>query len=421
MKQTKSKRIILFLFTVIFLLSFTISANAEESTTPNQPLGTRASLSYSVNLYSDMFDELNAKYYDLVKYLTDDPAFDTYNSGQVRFRSALDSAELTLFNVTIGYVDYQTPQTNLENAYKDFEETYNKFVLDNYDSFDNVNSLTDGLFGVSESLWDTIGFTIKSATVGGAGGLIPGVTSYSSDDIEDFANSFTAVTKTVAYMLLVILFGVNIMETSLQFELFTLRGGVKVFGRLLIAKFWVDLAISICIATLNIINSIGSAIITQTEIAEIFKSVPEYETNSGLWIIGPVIDFFNAIMFSFPLTIMALTVIVVIIIISIKLVIRTFELVCLVTLSPIFFATLIGEHTQSYFKKFFGSFLSVAANIVFIAIVYAVGSVWLVEIDTTVTNNLWTYTLFILPKIIILIAIAVCICKPPKCLTSLVD
>ena len=86
--------------------------------------------------------------------------------------------------------------------------------------------------------------------------------STSSDSIRTIADSVAGVTKTFAYAIAVILFGVNITTTALQNEILTLRGGIKVFARVILVKIWIDLAIPICMYTLGIVNSLARQVLT---------------------------------------------------------------------------------------------------------------------------------------------------------------
>ena len=61
---------------------------------------------------------------------------------------------------------------------------------------------------------------------------------------------------------------------------------------------------------------------------------------------------------------------VVFVIVYIKLIIRSLELGMLSVVSPVFFACSVGEATMPYFKKFLTAFLSVSAEIIFMALVY---------------------------------------------------
>lgn len=261
--------------------------------------------------------------------------------------------------------------------------------------------------------------------------------SWTSNDIEGIANIISSVMKTFAYAIACILFGINVTTTSLQYEILTLRGGVKVFARVLLVKIWIDLAIPICMYVLNIINSLAVQIFkmfTITNGSPIFQISDlvkfDVDTDNGIleWIIKAaesIINFFANFICKMPA--LAIIVILVICIVSvlIKIIARAFELTALVAVSPLFFASLVGEETKQYFKKFISAFLSTAGYIVFMAIVYVVASKWIQQCTsaTLVQNpgDLVLSVLNLLPKTLIIIACCRIMKKPPKVLTSLFD
>ena len=137
---------------------------------------------------------------------------------------------------------------------------------------------------------------------------------------------------------------------------------------------------------------------------------------------------FNAIIefiTGFPSLILIIIMIVCIVLVIIKLVARCFELTCLVSLSPIFFATLVGEESKRYFRKFMSAFLSTAGYIAYVAIVYAVGTRWVAQAtEPNLVSSLAQLFLPIistLPRAIIIIACCRVMVKPPKVLLSLTD
>ena len=207
--------------------------------------------------------------------------------------------------------------------------------------------------------------------------------STSSDSIRSIADSIAGVTKTFAYAVAVILFGVNITTTALQNEILTLRGGIKVFARVILVKIWIDLAIPICMYTLGIVNSLARQVLTtlSSSNGNVFSNLSINSSSSSGWgaILKMVTRIFNAIVeliTGFPSLILILIMVVCIILVIIKLVARCFELTCLVSLSPIFFATLVGEESKRYFRRFMSAFLSTSGYIAYVAIVYAVGTRW---------------------------------------------
>ena len=316
------------------------------------------------------------------------------------------------------------------------EEDYKRTASENpaVNAINNSKSLTN-------RLWSLLGGVILDFGSGNSSASNFLGISVSSSSIEQTANKLSSIFKTLAYAVAVILFGVNITTTSLQNEILTLRGGVKVFARVILVKIWIDLAIPICIYVINIFNSITSQILTQFNVSSsgniitnIFTNDFVYNTSntsSGLEVIvGYIKSIFEAIkiiLTGSPIIILFLVIAVCIVIVMVKMVARVFELTCLVAVSPVFFATLVGEESKRYFRKFISAFLSTAGYIVFVSITYIIATSWVaqstpntfVTFDPTV--NLVGNFINVLPKAIIIIACCRVVVKPPKVLTSLLD
>ena len=256
--------------------------------------------------------------------------------------------------------------------------------------------------------------------------------STSSDSIRSIADSVAGVTKTFAYAIAVILFGVNITTTALQNEILTLRGGIKVFARVILVKIWIDLAIPICMYALGIVNSLARQILTtlSSGSGSVFGNSSINSSSASGWgaILKMVTRIFNTIVefiTGFPSLILIIIMIVCIVLVIIKLVARCFELTCLVSLSPIFFATLVGEESKRYFRRFMSAFLSTSGYIAYVAIVYAVGTRWVAQATepnlATSLSALFLPIISTLPRAIIIIACCRVMVKPPKVLLSLTD
>lgn len=256
--------------------------------------------------------------------------------------------------------------------------------------------------------------------------------STSTDSIQEIADAVSSVTKTFAYALAVILFGVNITTTALQNEILTLRGGIKVFGRVILVKFWIDLAIPICIFALNIVNSLAAQIlnILTSSASNVFGTTRISQSSVSSWpaivaLVQKIIRFLAELVTGFPSMIIIIVMGVCIVLVIIKLVARCFELTCLVSISPVFFATLVGEETKRYFRKFMSAFLSTAAYIAYVAIVYAVATKWIMDTNNpNINDSLKSLVLPItsmLPRAIIIVACCRVMVKPPKVLLSLAD
>ena len=286
--------------------------------------------------------------------------------------------------------------------------------------------------GIVNYLWTQLRVIVSDIGFGsGTTNRFLGITT-SSESIRTIADSISGVTKTFAYAIAVILFGVNITTTALQNEILTLRGGIKVFARVILVKIWIDLAIPICMYTLGIVNSLARQILTTLSASggSVFGNSSINSSSASGWgaILKMVTRIFNAIIefiTGFPSLILIIIMIVCIVLVIIKLVARCFELTCLVSLSPIFFATLVGEESKRYFRKFMSAFLTTAGYIAYVAIVYAVGTRWVAQATepnlVTSLSSLFLPIISTLPRAIIIIACCRVMVKPPKVLLSLTD
>jgi len=285
---------------------------------------------------------------------------------------------------------------------------------------------------VVNQLWRMLSFLISSVGLGsGVADPFLGITT-SLDSIQNIANAIAGVTKTFAYAIAVILFGVNITTTALQNEILTLRGGIKVFARVILVKIWIDIAIPVCMLILKIVNDLAGQILTMLAAGagNIFDNTSVNNDSNNIWdpilkIISGIFNMLRDVITGFPTFLLICVMLVCIIIVIIKLVSRCFELTCLVSLSPVFFATLVGEESKRYFRRFISAFLSTAGYIAYVAIVYAVGTKWIADATSPDVKNsllsLFMPLMATLPRAIIVIACCRVMVKPPKVLLSLTD
>lgn len=318
-------------------------------------------------------------------------------------------------------------------------DNLNSFILDLRASFQASRNNGSGMSGaISDSggivnyLWSKLKGIISDVGFGtGNTERFLGI-STSPSEIEAIANSISSVTKTFAYAIAVILFGINITTTALQNEILTLRGGIKVLARVVLVKIWIDLAIPICMYILNIINSLAGQILSTLSSSNnsVFNNGNINGAKNDAWtailrLVTRIVNFLIEVVTGLPSLILIIVMIVCIVLVIIKLVARCFELTCLVSLSPIFFATLVGEESKRYFRRFISAFLTTSGYIAYVAIVYAVGSRWVAQASTpnlaTSLSSLFLPIISTLPRAIIIIACCRVMVKPPKVLLSLTD
>ena len=330
-----------------------------------------------------------------------------------------------------------------QNLYDQISAQYNElndisseiralYSMAKFESEDQIGNVLSDSAGLVNLLWTTLRNAIYFFGTGtGSSNSFLGI-SISSDSIKQIADAVSAIIKTFAYAVAVLLFGVNITTTALQNEILTLRGGIKIFARVLLVKIWIDIAIPICIYIMNIINTLARQILLNISVSSgsLFKFKINTSESHGVFdkILGAIrmtLDWMIKVISASPAILLLLIMAICIIIVMVKLVARGFELTCLVSLSPVFFATLVGEESKRYFRRFISAFLSTAGYILFIAIVYAVGTRWVAECSAPILtfdfNSAIKFVESNLPRAIIIIACCRVCVKPPKVLTSLFD
>lgn len=331
------------------------------------------------------------------------------------------------------YYSAITKQYNSLNSLADEAKNLYGLVMSNSTNFMGIMISDTG--NLVNFLWSGLRVIITSFGTGdGSASNVLGI-SFSTYSMKQTADAISGVIKTFAYAIAVVLFGVNVTTTALQNEILTLRGGIKVFARVILVKIWIDLAIPICIYSLNIINKLAINILTSLGISRstIFSdfNISSSASDTGSFfdkIIGAIkliYSFFSTVLTGSPMLILAFILCVCIAIVMVKMVARAFELTCLVSISPIFFATLVGEESKRYFQRFMSAFLATSGYIVYVAITYAVASKWVAECSVPLTTfsfgSFYNTIKTALPRAIIIIGCCRVMVKPPKGLLSLTD
>lgn len=236
----------------------------------------------------------------------------------------------------------------------------------------------------------------------------------SYDSIESFVYQYSPLFLTPAYLIFLIGFMSNIMESSVKFDIADPKQAVKIFTRLIIGKVMLDGSITVCLFALQFLNNIASSVIDFATV-DLLITPPPSTIYSDVPVIGPLLAFAESIWTFLPYIILCVVVFFCCIKVMVKLLVRTFELTALICASPVFFACLSGEPTKKYFERFFVTFLSVAASIIFIGIIYAMGCNMLLKLSIGNTND------FFGQIIVLIIVIAICqfITKPPKVFSNL--
>lgn len=287
---------------------------------------------------------------------------------------------------------------------------------------DAINVIGDGI----NLMWGDLGTTITGASSTTGGSTI----TFAGHDIgasfDTFIDSAVVVTKAFGYGIAIICFGIGFTNEAVAFELSTERGWFKVLGQLLLAKIWVDVSVDICRGVYNIILSIASQITSITPGVTLLQPVT---SPSGDGAISSLLIWFTDLIGwlvpVLPLAAISIIILVCLCKMYIKLIVRNFEITCLMCVSPLFFATLASSATSSFFRRFISSFISVIAQILWMGITYSLTTTIISDITAPATSidivNVWVYIWDLVLVPIVLCAATNMIDKPSAELKNLIS
>ncbi len=328
--------------------------------------------------------------------------------------------------------DARSANSVMEELIEDYRTAYDQA---NYSVDKQSGKKVSALMNVVNKLWTYLGSTLKTWGTNSSNTSFDsnffGMT-WTTSSMASVANAVSAVTKSFAYCLLVVLFGLNMTDMALKFDMVSVEGAVRVIGGLLLGKVWVDVSINVCRYILDIINSMNLQLFKRlsADADGTLKllhtiNVNQEADNSWFDFFGAIINWFAGMFWIIPELILCGFLIFAILSVFIKIVTRSFELTCLMCLSPLFFACIANEETKQYFRRFISAFLGTALYMTFMVITYIVGTQWLSEVNSIDTGKdlssfLWGF-LSLLPRFVIIFGICRIMRKPPKVLTGLID
>ena len=289
-----------------------------------------------------------------------------------------------------------------------------KYSLDGreWETFDDVLINTGSILDLTHHVWGMVGSCLNNNDDFNNG----------IKNIENMSNSYSYIFKLFAYSLVILLFGINVIENTIKYELFTIKGGVSVLGKLYLSKVWIDLSVPICFEIIKIADGMTSAIV-RMGIHNLTFNPPltvldvSFKGNFGEVIAAFLLELIMII----PLILMSLFVSILAVCILVKLGIRTIELCLMVIISPLFFACLVADATRPIFKRFIMNFITTAFQTVFMSIIYIIGIEWMQQYASADETDLLLWILGSLSWLIVLISMTIMMLKPPKVLTNIIN
>ena len=205
------------------------------------------------------------------------------------YQNAYDKAKSSN---TDGNKNYDTLYSDLETEFSKLQKLVNSgHVSPDLNDGDSPIGIANAVFWLYKGLLNVMTDTFKSLSDSSVTSTVMYGFDYNS-----VADIIFPLFKIFAYALIIIFAGVNALETALQYEMFTMRGGVKILARLTFAKIWVDISLIVCRGIVAIATDWLGQITRLT--ADITNSIDVGVSlqHSDAWIVGWIIDFFNGVL-----------------------------------------------------------------------------------------------------------------------------
>lgn len=333
----------------------------------------------------------------------------------------------------LGY-DLNTQDGKIETIKSDIQTVKEQTDVDVNDdtAATGIMKIPQAISDVTAHIWDTVLGTIASNDPATSTFIWNSETdpskrdekSYSFNPLDSAFTDITHVFQLAAYSIVLIFFAVSIIEQSVKYEIFSMKGMLRIFGRLLVSKIIIDLSVTICGGILGAIGKICHDLLaTTSSFHQPMGFMPKVTLEtSKIKLIGPVVDTVVSTILASVILLIVGTVFIMSILVCLKLILRSFELTMLVCSSPMFFACASSDVTKEYFKKFIVTFIEVASQTLFMSIALIIGIKQLTGVSIGNINGFGDLTQYFMsstPYMIIMVAMCVMMIKPPKVLTNL--
>ncbi len=308
---------------------------------------------------------------------------------------------------------------------KDIEDYFDDMPEDDGTVKGYILSFGESIKDTAKEYWNGIGENITNSNKGEF--KVPFLKKNKELKIEDYIentakNTAYNIFRNLGYSLVLLFFSMSLIESTIKLDAFSVKGGAMLFGRLIVSKVVIDMAGKVCIAILDVCTKTCNDLLQGTSKIKFEGNIADLWTKSDVKFVGGIIDIFSALCIVVPVLIITVPIVICSILILIKLITRGLELTMLSIVSPAFFACYSSDVTKQYFRTFVVTFLQVALQIVFMMVVFYIGSEWVDEsMSIDGHKSVISWMLAMIPNLLFIIVITKMIVKPPKVLTNLVS
>lgn len=357
-----------------------------------------------------------ASYSSITSYADE---YDSFYDGEI-YRYVVEIWNELVNGVSTPLKDTNEKLNEVDDVKKSVDELKDELTVDvtKREAVDQISNIPNLITNLNNELWQGVKNFFANTSPSMDSKISFALIKPDDSKYNNIVNELTIF----AYSIVLVFFAANIIEQSVKYEIFTMKGMLMIFGRLLLAKIIIDCSVTICMGILRAIENLTGKIVGSDSL--MFESPTINLPTSNIKIIGPIIDTVIATVVSLSVLALIGTIFVLFVIVLIKLVLRSFELTILVSTSPVFFGCLSSDITKQYFKNFIVTFIQVAAQTLFMAIALFIGTKYLTSTpfdsgEIQSFEKLFDWYIASFPRSIIMIAMCIMMIKPPKVLTNL--
>lgn len=281
--------------------------------------------------------------------------------------------------------------------------------------------------GAVNKTWEAIGAIFLGASFGENIGILEFFGFEVNINMYSGTTVYT-VMETLAYSLVLLFFSVNMVETAVKYESISLKGFVTMAIRIVISKELIDNSPKICNAIIGVVrDTIGEMWTAKTESIKdlmddkmISGLIADAVGNGNIPFIGEIVDAILAIIYAVPMTLLSLAAFVVGALILVRMLLWSVDMIILITVSPAFVACWSSDVTKQYCKNFIVTFIQASLQLLYMAIVFFIFKTFLSStVPDSDEKDILIYVLKFIPNLLVMIAMAIMMIKPPKFLTNM--
>ena len=186
--------------------------------------------------YAGYDEDTNKMVYDIWNYLVN-----SVNNGVNGVKAQVNNLDIE-GKTSKGVEKFFNSKTTEENTSNILDDSFKFTEKSNDGKTTEKKGLASLFISMANDQWKRVGKALEK------GGDLSGTDSFNKNFSINSIKSSKVINifKTFGYSLVLVFFSVTLIESTIKYEIFTIKGGAMIFGRLLISKVVIDSSVNIC-------------------------------------------------------------------------------------------------------------------------------------------------------------------------------